>query len=498
MLFKPADTKLWDTFVLPHDGRFYLFYLQLRHEPWDGYGLAVSDDLVHWHDHGSILKTLPGETGMGAGTIWRLKDRWILNFSLGEEGSQRIYFAESTDLFNWRRLPRDIVCVPDPRWYECAGDATSGSARWDTIWAVPQDDGTYVGFVTATAKEAPAGANGVFALVTSSDGLHWTAGPPASAPSGIAWAEVGSYARFGPRHYLLPCSSSGLGPRFDPVYNPTGKAGGTYVMQSDNVRGPYRLVDGDPLLLGCRNAPSNWAYLPTYDVRTFSLGEQTLACHHWMPRDNFLDAWHSTAKILEEERPGKLVLKYWPGNEKLKGDTLFDLREAPPPRLPTPQAIPTGRWEHASGRLRGATGGTSLAWFETDACFGDGAIIEADITLAGHGAAGLFLGIEGHGPDKPYRGVGCLANRQGLYEFGRISQAPCGPAFMAENHVLRNVPEGAVLHWRALVRGEFVELYVDDTLVQCYGFSALPVRNVGLFVERGEADLSALRIHRFA
>ena len=57
MLFKPKQTKLWDAFILPHDGTFYLYYLQLSQEPWDGYGLAVSDDLVHWEDRGTILET---------------------------------------------------------------------------------------------------------------------------------------------------------------------------------------------------------------------------------------------------------------------------------------------------------------------------------------------------------------------------------------------------------------------------------------------------------
>jgi len=498
MLFKPVDTKLWDMFILPHDGTYYLFYLQLRQHPWDGYGLATSSDLVHWTDHGTILSTDTGTGGMGTGMVWRVGDRWMLNYSLGQHGSQRIYFAESDDLFHWRKLPRDIVCAPDPRWYECTGDTTSGSARWDTIWVIPQPDGTFVGVVTATAKGAPAGANGVAGLVSSRDGIHWQTEPPASQPCGMGWAEVVGHVQFGPRHYLFVGSSSGLGARFDPVHSATGKSGGMYVMMADDVRGPYRLVDGDPLLLGCRDAPPVWAYLPTYCARACHVGDQTLLYHQWMPRDHFLDAWLGTLKVLEESAPGRLALRYWSGNDVLRGPCVFDLADAPAPLTPTPQAIPAGTWESAGGSLRGRTGASALAYFACDVPYHAGVVIEADLALSGDGAAGLFFGVDAQDADNPYEGVACLVNARGLYEFGCVRRSVCGPTFTPENHVVRPSAAGEVHRWRVLVRGEFVELYVNDDLIQCFGFSRVPTRNVGVFVERGEVHLGTLRLHRFA
>jgi len=498
MIFKPDNSRLWDTIILPHEGKFYLFYLQLRHEPWDGYGLAVSDDMLHWEDRGTIFATEPGERGMGTGMVWRAGGRWMLNYSLGEQGSQRIYFAESDDLLTWRRLPKDNVCAPDPRWYECTGDATSASARWDTISVVPQDDGTFLGFLTATGKDGPAGANGVAGMVSSQDGVHWKTEPPASLPCGMGWAEVVSYLTLGGRHYLLAGSSSGLGPRFDPVYNTSGKAAGMYVMVSENIRGPYRLAEGDPMLLGCRNAPPNWAYAPTYCTRAFPLGQETLICHQWMPRAEFLDAWLGTVKIVEEATPGKLALKFWPGNEKLKGAKLFDMRQAGAPHTPFPQKLPNVEWHCGPESIRGSTGSSALAYFDFNAPYGDGVVIEVDLRVKGEGAAGLFFGSGEHCPDRPYDGVACLANRRGCYEFGAVCQAPCGPAFMIENHVERDVPDGKPQRWRVLLRGEFVELYVGDALVQCFGFSRNPARNIGVFVERAEVELRGLTVHAFA
>lgn len=497
MLFKPQNTKLWDTFILPHDGRYYLFYLQMRSRAWDGYGLAVSDDLVHWEDRGTILTVEPEGSGMGSGMVWRAGERWILNFSYGEEGSQRIYFAESDDLLVWRKLPKEIVCAPDPRWYECTGTTSSTCARWDNIWAIPQNDGTFIGFLVASSKDGPAGANGVVGMVSSKDGIHWVAEPPASMPCGMVWAEVGCYFRFSDRHYLLVGSSSGLGPRFDPVYTASGKAGGMYVMMSDSIRGPYSLVGGDPMLLGCRNAPPNWAYIPAYYTRVLEIDGRYLVYHHWMPRTDFLEAWLGTMKLLEEREPGGLILKYWSGNDGLKGNVVFDLKSAGAPIVPQPQSIPAARWKFDSSALIGSVSGSSVIYYELPKCFEDGVVVEAEVKIGGEGAAGLFFGIEEHGPDRPYEGVACLANRRGLCEFGRVTSGISGPTFMAENNIPRAIPVDKLMRWRILLRGEFVEWYVDDELVQCYGFSIPAARDIGLFAERARIEVSGMNVHRF-
>lgn len=495
MLFKPTGTKLWDTFILPHNNKYYLFYLQLRHKAWDGYGLAISDDLIHWTDRGTILEADPVGSVIGSGMVYRAGDRWIINFSGEKDGVQQIYFAESDDLLNWRKLSRKIVCVPDPRWYENKMGDNDRMARWDCVWAVPQTDGSFLGFVTAGHKNGPAGANGVAGLVSSRDGIHWTAEPPASEPCGMVWAEVGCYLHFGPCHYLLIGSSSGLGARFDPVYTVSGKSGGMYVMMSSkSIRGPYRLVDGDPLLLGCRNAPPNWAYIPAYFVRVFEQNSQYFLYHHWMSRADFLDGWFGTIKILEENAPGRLSIKYWPGNEKLKGEKIFSLDR---PNLHPLPPKPSGDWNFKPGIIKGHTAGSALVVYELPDFYENGVVIEAEVSLRGDGAGGFFFGTAEHDTKHLFEGVACLANRRGLYEFGRVCRGVVNPTFMAENHVLRFVPENKSLRWRLLIRGEFIELYVEDELLQCYGFSAPAVRNIGIFLERAEIEVSRMSVCRF-
>ena len=83
-------------------------------------------------------------------------------------------------------------------------------------------------------------------------------------------------------------------------------------MMAEDAKGPYKLVDGDPLLLGNRTLPPTFAYIPAYCTRTFEYDGQVMVSHHWMKRSN-LDGRMATVKILEEAAPGKLVLKYWRG-----------------------------------------------------------------------------------------------------------------------------------------------------------------------------------------
>lgn len=498
MIFKPLNSSLWDTFILPYNDKYYLFYLQKRFEAWDGYGLAVSSDLIRWEDRGCILET---GSGTGTGMVYRSGMRWILNYCRFGEVSG-VYFAESDDLLKWRKLSDDHVLLPDSQWYDVKTVESATNARWGDMWVIPKDDGTFLGMLTATTKEGSLGANGAVGMASSMDGIQWEVEPPVSIPCGMAWAELGCYVNFGRNHYLLVGSSSMLGPRFDPVYNTTGRAGGMYVMMSEGIRGPYRMIEEDPLLLGCRNTDgiqvvNGGPYTPVYYARILRVGQQILLHHHWLPRENFIDAWLGTMKVLEEEKPGKLVLRWWTGNERLKGKEIFNLSVEKEVLTPFPQPVRTAEWKLKSGFIMGSTGSTALAYFNTTDCYTDGVVIETELVFEGTGAGGIFFGIEGHGSDKPYEGVACLLNMKGLYEFGRVTSGICGPTFIPENHVKAQISSGQKIKLRILLRGEFIEVYADDFLVQCYGFTKVAVHNVGVFVERGKIQLQGLQIYKF-
>ena len=56
-----------------------------------------------------------------------------MNFCERRKGVQAIFFAESQDLINWKRLGDEYRCDPDPQWYD---DTPTG--RWDCISVLPR------------------------------------------------------------------------------------------------------------------------------------------------------------------------------------------------------------------------------------------------------------------------------------------------------------------------------------------------------------------------
>ena len=494
MIFKPCNTKLWDTFILPNNGTFYLFYLQCRNNYWDGYGLAISSDLLNWVDMGTVLDLGPGS---GTGMVYHTGVQWILSFCKMPPGERHhIGFARSHDLVQWELLPEEYDLYPDAQWYDAAFPGRT-SSRFGDLWVEPKQGGGFIGFLTASALDGPAGANGVIGMAESTDGLHWHALPPASRPCGIGWMEFASHVEMNSRHYALVGSNSGLGCRFDTVYNPTGKAGGMYVMASEQIEGPYEMVGGNAMLLGCRNAPPNWAYIPTYYMRAFRLGDRMLVNHHWLPREDFTDAWLGTCKELREERPGMLALYWWQGNDNLKGDRIFDISCNPELCLPMSYELPTGKWRCGVDGLSLETESTALVYSPTP-CLETGVVVDAKLRFEGDGAGGLFFGNDKLDDKNPFDGEAFLINARGLAEFGTVKFGICGPVFMPENSVEWPVKNGEVMDIRLLVKGEFAEAYIDGKLVQCFGFSRPITSHIGLFAECGCVAAEALSAYWFS
>ena len=85
--YTPARTgKMWDTWVYYHDGKYYMYYLAGSGGHWDGHELAISEDGVHWAEHGVMIKPRAGVKWMGTGHIWKSPDFagtgiWVMNYS---------------------------------------------------------------------------------------------------------------------------------------------------------------------------------------------------------------------------------------------------------------------------------------------------------------------------------------------------------------------------------------------------------------------------------
>ena len=485
MIFKPRlVARMWDTWLYHHGGTHYLFYLHRTRADgaWDGISVAVSDDGVHFADRGPILHKAADAAWLGTGMVWRVGERFMLNFSEERNGVQEIFFAESADLLRWRRLPdEEYVCRADPAWY--ADAPAFSSQRWDCIWVLPREDGDgYVGFLTAVAAEGPPGLCGTAGCVMSDDGRHFRPAPPA-IETGF-WGdrvEVGAVERIGDRFYmLLGVVEMPLGARHL-ARLPAGESG-MFVLSAERQTGPYRLDPNQPMLLG--SSPS-WY---TYFARFYRVDDELLLNHHTVPRPSPVpgDSYFSPLKAVHRDAAGVLSLRWWPGNEAIKG-------------TPRPVALDAcdflgvtgGRGSATNGALRfsAPAGGWAILPVQHDPP--RGVVLDANLTLASADGplSGIGLFIEGPTPHpSPHSGAPgtlLLAQSDGRFVIGPSD----GYGFTPEDGKPLPSPLGRTVRWRLLLRDAHLELYLDDELVQCYTLALPPRGRLGFVVEAGAATV---------
>lgn len=487
MIFTPPTlSSLWDTWLYYQDGVHYLFYLASTRldRPWDAIGLAISDDGVHFEDHGKIIHKAEDARFLGAGHTWRAGDTYYFNFSEERNGTLEIFFAESDDLVHWRRIPtEESVSRMDPRWY---ADGTEFSdQRWDNIWVIDDGEGGYYGYVTAVAKDGPVGLRGTCASVTSPDGRHFTTGAPVIEPG--TWGdklEIGGVEKIDGRYYMFASQAEiPLGLRWTSHHGQA--AGGVYVLRADQKEGPFELDPRQaPVLV---SAPEHY----TYFSRFYPCGDEMLSCHHAItpvrdivsqePKPGTYLAPLKKVRIDE----GILSYHWWPGNEALKGRELptgLDLAEgrglsAPPDVTPTSATFDT------------SAGGQVEIPVQYDLV--KGVVLEATITATPHPGApisGAGLLIEHGGP---WRGSLGLADTRGVFSVGSYN----GYAFHDWDSKAV-APSGPAQRWRLLIRGTLVEYYLDDAFVQAFTLPQAPSGRLVLVGESSEVSVADIGVHQ--
>jgi hypothetical protein len=324
MLFRvnpPAHE--WDNWLF-HEDKYYLFFLMgLKEGPWNAFGLATSEDAVHWQYYGPIVtQKHPDAIWMGTGYTWRSpvpgEHKYILNFSEwfnspDHPGQQKIYFCESDDLIHWRHLSDELEFTPDPKFYR----VNEGNfSRWDTIHELKKPNGGLYGYLTATPKDFLHGTG----FVESDDGIHWRCLPPPqlifSKPEHAALMnpknslEIGGIARFGHRYALI--ISDG----------PFGMA----LMWADKPEGPFVSQAKNFNFFPCPKGPDK--HNPVYYARFFfaKTGETFFNIHAiGKGRAHGREphpVYTTPLKLAKEDAEGILRAYWWPGNNVLKATAL--------------------------------------------------------------------------------------------------------------------------------------------------------------------------------
>jgi hypothetical protein len=383
---------------------------------------------------------------MGTGHTWEVNGRFLMNFSECVDGIQTIYFAESSDLVNWKRLDDEFACRPDPRWYQVEKVRLLPNPRWDCIWVMPKEkEKGFIGFLTATAASGV--KRGVAGCVVSEDGLRFTPTEPVSPLELVETLEVDAVERIGDLYYM--------------VYN------GFYFLISRDQEGPYELPDEDNKLY----EPSPY----TYFGRFFRSGEKLLFNHHCIPRDEEESVSLGILKEVYEIEPGKIGLRYWSGNDLLRGN---------PIKMGTGQCSVRSvqefftREQHTPFRMD---------YYETGELCSPGLFIDAQVKLRSEepeAAVGMYFG-------DMLTGTAFLAYTDGRIEFGQMRTSTEKPPleFNPDHEVPWKVREGITINIRVLVRGSFLEVYMDDLFVQCYSMAEELKGGFGLIIEGGDAEL---------
>ncbi len=284
MFYKPNSRKsgrMWDTWLYLHQGTYYLYYLANSGPRWDNVSMAVSSDGVHWIEKGRVQHKRPEATWMGTGSTWKSPNyeadgKFFMNFSEWTGPRQTIFFAESTDLLNWSRLPDEHEFKQDTRWYEPDG-------RWDCIYTIPRPGGGLYGYWTATPK---AETGGRFGFGETLDGVRWKALPPPKV-HGAGAGEAGAVEKIGEKFYMM-----------------FGTDGMMVTLAADQPQGPFHAANKNFRLLSGH----------TYFSRFFPTPEEVLVNHHSIAETVYFAPLKST--VLDGE--GTLRLGWWKGNEKLK------------------------------------------------------------------------------------------------------------------------------------------------------------------------------------
>jgi hypothetical protein len=436
---------------------------------------------------------------MGTGRTWKADGRFWMNYSEIHKQVQEISFAVSDDLLHWEKLGKEYTIRPDPRWYITRPEETASAlVRWDCIVPVPKADGTWAGFLTASSRLAPQGCAAVVGAVESPDGIHWKPAEP-SLQFCRPFTEVSGHAKFENRYYLFVNSYEEWAEEGG-LKKPA--ASGIFYLCGNAAEGPYIKPDHFNLIQG--RMISNYGNSGAIFGTAFEYEGKWLWNHHARGHEH---VWFSTVKELAEDTPWHLSLRYWEGNEKLKGRLLID---GTMPHASFPQPV-QGRplctdWKQSAIAVSGYSAASSgLAVIELPEAAKKGCFVRFRMRVdngGGGGSAGIYAG---GGPEKPEAlaerrgaspvdGLAVLLSPEGIATAGHTSMGMNAPQVNFEES-FRTFPFRDEVEISAIIRNEFAEIYADGRFVRDLVFKEGLAFNgkIGFFIDRCHAEFDGLQ-----
>ncbi len=461
-IYAPPDPlSMWDTWLYQENNDYHLFFLQSEPEiNWNTIGRAVSHDLVHWQELPSIpSKGEPGtwdENPTLTGTTIKVDSGYILFYGSDKDG-QKIGTMFSSDLLHWKKNEPNPLLEPRPPHY-------TGSDWRDMFLYYNSSEEMWHGFVCAQTPATLASGktfiSACIAHLTTKNFTEWKYLPPIYTNSDFSNLEVPEYFEMNGYHYLL-FSNAGT------VQNTSGreKARGTYYVMSEKFEGPYYLSSA-PLLLG-----SGMERFDVYVGRTIPYQNKRLLYHHTVGEKV---TW-GTPKVIRQNKDGTLWLEYWTGIDKLEKDVLPEDFF----KVISNNMTGNGVWRKQGNRIFGKSPAhqNCVLWLPVLA---NDAMITCDIKVDLAEKAGIVWKWNNN------NGEGLLIDRN---KVSICNLSGRGNTLSSElvDQFQDFYTNPDYQHLRILLRGQRIEVYVNDRWV--FGTLMNPMRGgkIGLYLESGKA-----------
>ena len=439
LFYTPQKTgRMWDTWMYYENDTYYLYYLITKNSPGEGIALATSKDGVNWNEIGLIFPKSDSAQWLGTGSIWKPKPgttdkKYILNYSewygqAFDKGQQRIFFAGSNDLIHWEKMKNTFE--PDSNFYKV--NKGNGS-RWDCIYSFPNEKGGRYGYWTANPKDFHPG----FGFGETLDGIHWKALP---APK-IEWGnepkmdniEAGAVEKINGKYYMM----AGTWDRYKGNY-------GMVTFIADQPSGPFRPAKKNLFILA---SPPGLGH--TYFARFLPIKNEVLINHQSI-KENWGKVHFGLLKKAVVDKEGTLRMGYWEGNEKYKGSS-----------------IPIKASKQDFNRR--------INFIDATLNLNEGLILECNFpSTLQDDKSSIYFSLS------DTNGLSISLNSKGKVEFGITNLD--GSVYKSLESINREINFSSKPLLKLFIKQSFLELYIDDILIQCYSFQSNPSGKIGFSI----------------
>ena len=291
MYYSPVNKYLWDFWVITSKKYYHLFHLQAprklpspndRHE-FASIGHAVSPDLYHWTEKGTVLEKGPkgswDDTSLWTGSAIKKDDLFYMFYtsrsSRENRKIQRIGVATSKDLKHWEKYKGNPIIEADSRWYETSRISEDGQEHWRDPFVIyhPREK-IYYAFICARVNFGEPGSRGCIGRAISKDLLHWEVISPGTKSGKFMQMEVPDVHIYNNQCYLV-FSTTNLwySEKHCEEISPNEPQTGAHYYVCNDLSGIFTPIPQHEVLLGSETY--------TYGTRIFRNFLNQMICLSW-------------------------------------------------------------------------------------------------------------------------------------------------------------------------------------------------------------------------